>query len=84
MVCNKQSFGEKIVLNYLSSIKIPITKAELVEKYGEKIIAIELHREKRILLKDLFIIDPVQVFYSKSEIAVELNKIYSRLRRGIL
>lgn len=79
----RQSFGEEIVFNRLSSMKIPITKAELIDKYGEEPIVVDWHRENMILLRDIFRVNTIQIFYSKFELAMELNKIYTRFRRGL-
>jgi hypothetical protein len=65
-------------------MKIPITKTELIEKYGEEPIFVDWYKEKMIVtFRDIICTSAVQIFYSKFELAMELNKIYNRLRRGL-
>lgn len=70
-------FGVKIV-SEIDFSEMPLSRAELLKRYGNKIVAFQWDIDREILFKDLLGFVTVKMFNTKLELATELSKAYRR------
>lgn len=73
------NFGLKII-SQIERVKMPVSKANLLKKYGNQIVAFQWDNDRPILLKDLLNYITIGLFNSKFELADELLKAYRRYK----
>ena len=73
------NFGAKIV-SEMKLAKMPVGRAELLKRHGNKIVAFQWDNDREILLKHLLGYVTVGMFDTNLELEDELSKAYRRYK----